>query len=215
MPVSRFESLIDGLRAAAEPTRLRLLNIYSRGEFTVSEVQEIVDQSQPRVSRHLKLLCNAGLLERHREQHWVYYRVPQLGDGAELARTLLSAVPADDPLLELDSRRLDAVLNRRAEAARRLVAESGLAEAQLFMAFAYRTGRGVSADDLTAAQWYERAARQGLPEAQFELGFMYELGLGVPMDAEMSAGWYAQATAGEFCPAELPAGGRLGSRHDD
>ena len=97
----------------------------------------------------------------------------------------------------------------------RPLAESGLAEAQLFMAFAYRTGRGVSADDVTAAQWYERAARQGLPEAQFELGFMYELGLGVPMDAEMSAGWYAQATAGEFCPAELPAGGRLGSRHDD
>lgn len=126
--MSRFEVLVDGLRAAAEPTRLRLLNVCSRGEFTVSEIQEIVDQSQPRVSRHLKLLCNAGLLERHREQHWVYYRVPQLGGGAELARTLMSAVPADDPLLELDRRRLDAVLNRRAESARRLVAESGLVE---------------------------------------------------------------------------------------
>lgn len=124
--MSDYEALLNGLKAAAEPTRLRLLGICARGEFTVSEIQEIVDQSQPRVSRHLKLLCTAGLLERHREQHWVYYRVPQIGSGAELARTLLSIVPEDDPQMELDRRRLNTVLDRRAEAARRLVAESGI-----------------------------------------------------------------------------------------
>lgn len=123
-----LDSLLGGLKAAAEPTRLRLLCICARGEFTVSEIQEIVDQSQPRVSRHLKLLCNAGLLERHREQHWVYYRVPQSGPGAELARTLLSVVPQEDGQLELDRRRLEAVLDRRAEAARRLVEEAGVPE---------------------------------------------------------------------------------------
>jgi SAM-dependent methyltransferase len=124
--MSEYQELLEGLKAAAEPTRFRLLGICARGEFTVSEIQEIVDQSQPRVSRHLKLLCTAGLLERHREQHWVYYRVPQIGRGAELARTLLSVVPDDDPQMELDRRRLNAVLDRRAEAARRLVAESGI-----------------------------------------------------------------------------------------
>mgnify|MGYP001827385935 FL=1 len=121
-----FQSLLEGLKAAAEPSRLRLLAICARGEFTVTEIQEIVGQSQPRVSRHLKLLCNAGLLERHREQHWVYYRVPQVGRGAELARTLLSIVPEDDPQIQLDRKRLDAVLDRRAEAARRMVAETGV-----------------------------------------------------------------------------------------
>ncbi len=120
------DTVIEGLKAAGEPTRLRLLCICSRGEFTVSEIHEIVDQSQPRVSRHLKLLCNAGLLERHREQHWVFYRVPQRGKGAELARILLSVVPDDDPQLELDRRRLSEVLDRRAEAARRFVEKTGL-----------------------------------------------------------------------------------------
>jgi len=122
----KMDSILDGLKAAAEPTRLRLLCICARGEFTVSEIQEIVDQSQPRVSRHLKLLCNAGLLERHREMHWVFYRVPQRGQGGELARTLLSVVPADDAQLDLDRRRLDEVLDRRAEAARRMVEANGL-----------------------------------------------------------------------------------------
>ncbi len=70
--VADFQNLLEGLKAAAEPSRLRLLAVCARGEFTVSEIQEIVGQSQPRVSRHLKLLCSAGLLERHREQHWVY-----------------------------------------------------------------------------------------------------------------------------------------------
>ena len=119
--MSALDSLLAGLKAVAEPTRLRLLCICARGEFTVSEIQEIVGQSQPRVSRHLKLLCNADLLVRHREQHWVYYRVAHRGSGAELVRTLLTTMPETDPQLDLDRRRLEAVLDRRAEAARELV----------------------------------------------------------------------------------------------
>jgi ArsR family transcriptional regulator len=68
-------SLIRELRAVAEPTRLRMLAVLSRGEFSVGELTEILGQSQPRVSRHLKLLGYCGLLERFREQHWIYYRV--------------------------------------------------------------------------------------------------------------------------------------------
>jgi ArsR family transcriptional regulator len=124
--MNALDSLLAGLKAVAEPTRLRLLCICARGEFTVSEIQEIVGQSQPRVSRHLKLLCNADLLVRHREQHWVYYRVSHRGPGAELVRTLLTTMPETDPQLDLDRRRLEAVLDRRAEAARDLVEASGL-----------------------------------------------------------------------------------------
>lgn len=68
--------LVDALKAIAEPTRLRLTRLLIHGELTVSELVRILDQSQPRVSRHLKLLCDAGILERFREQHHVYYRVP-------------------------------------------------------------------------------------------------------------------------------------------
>jgi ubiquinone/menaquinone biosynthesis C-methylase UbiE/DNA-binding transcriptional ArsR family regulator len=106
---------LEAFKAVAEPTRLRLLALCARGELTVSEVTEVVGQSQPRVSRHLKVLCAAGLLDRFREQTWVYYRIPLGGSGAELARGLLRLLPDDDPLLRLDRERLERILARRAQ----------------------------------------------------------------------------------------------------
>lgn len=110
--------VLEAFKAVAEPSRLRLLALCARGELTVSEVTEVVGQSQPRVSRHLKVLCAAGLLDRFREQNWVYYRVPLGGPGAELARGLLRLLPGDDLALRLDRERLERVLSRRAERAR-------------------------------------------------------------------------------------------------
>jgi DNA-binding transcriptional ArsR family regulator len=107
------QDLLRGLRASAEASRLRLLAILSAGEFTVSELTEILGQSQPSVSRHLKLLSDGGLLERFRELHWVYYRLPSDGDGAELARALLELLDRDDPALALDRSRAAAVLAAR------------------------------------------------------------------------------------------------------
>ena len=71
MMVLGFQNLLDALRAVAEPSRLRLLAVLAQGEFSVTELTRIVGQSQPRVSRHLKLLGDAGLLEKFREQHWI------------------------------------------------------------------------------------------------------------------------------------------------
>src|ERR1700729_3215150 len=88
--------LLAALRAVAEPTRLRLLVLCARGELTVSELAQILGQSQPRVSRHLKLLCDAGLLDRFREGSWAFYRLAGQGGGAPLARTLVDLVPDDD-----------------------------------------------------------------------------------------------------------------------
>src|SRR3984957_10500451 len=85
--------LLAALRAVAEPTRLRLLVLCSRGELTVSELAQILGQSQPRVSRHLKLLCEAGLLDRFREGSWVFYRLAQRARAGELARLLVELVP--------------------------------------------------------------------------------------------------------------------------
>ena len=86
------------LRAAGDPTRLRLLLLLRKAELTVSELIEIVGQSQPRVSRHLKLLGEAGLLERFKEGSWVFYRAAYRGQGAVLGRTVaeLSGVHAAD-----------------------------------------------------------------------------------------------------------------------
>jgi DNA-binding transcriptional ArsR family regulator len=107
------QRLLRGLKAAAEPSRLRLLAVLALGEFTVSELTGILGQSQPRVSRHLKLLNDGGLLERFREQHWVFHRVPADGEGAALVRSLLELLDPDDPLLALDRERANVALAGR------------------------------------------------------------------------------------------------------
>ncbi len=109
-----FDTLLPRLRAIAEPSRLRLLAILARGEFSVSELTAILAQSQPRVSRHLKLLDDCGVLERFREQHWMYYRVAGDTEGGQLARHLLALLDPDDPVLAGDELRLRRVLEERA-----------------------------------------------------------------------------------------------------
>src|ERR1700756_30210 len=110
-----MEQLLAGFPAVAEPTRLRLVVLCARGELTVSELTQILGQSQPRVSRHLKLLCAAGLLERFKEGSWVFYRAAERGRGAELAHTLAALVGAEDNIiLSHDRQRLGAVRAARA-----------------------------------------------------------------------------------------------------
>jgi len=113
-----MDELLNGLKAVAEPTRLRLLAILARSDLTVTELTQIARQSQPRVSRHLKLLCEAGLLERYREGSWVFYRIAEAGTGAALAKTLLELLPPSDATLQRDRERLEAVRAARAEKAR-------------------------------------------------------------------------------------------------
>ncbi|MGH6946341.1 MAG: ArsR/SmtB family transcription factor [Kiloniellales bacterium] len=112
-----MDSLVVALKAVAEPTRLRLLALCAEGDLTVSELTQILGQSQPRVSRHLKLLCEAGLLERLREGPWAYFRLARRGNVAELARHLLAALPDEDPTLGLDRSRLESVKRGRADRA--------------------------------------------------------------------------------------------------
>lgn len=114
-----LDRLLGGLRAAAEPSRLRLLAICAQGEWTVSELTQIMGQSQPRISRHLKLLAEGGLLERFREGSWVFYRRTQTGEGARLARSLCRLLPEGDPALALDRQRLEAVRRTRRATAER------------------------------------------------------------------------------------------------
>ncbi|HSQ69224.1 MAG TPA: metalloregulator ArsR/SmtB family transcription factor [Steroidobacteraceae bacterium] len=109
----RQPQLLRGLKAVADPSRLRLLGLLSESQYAVSELSAILEQSQPRVSRHLRVLREAGLLERFRELHWVYYRMAPEGPGADLARALLELLDPSDPQLLQDRQRAAAVLAGR------------------------------------------------------------------------------------------------------
>ncbi len=96
-----MDELLSQLRAAAEPTRLRLLALCARHPLCVTDLCAVLGQSQPRLSRHLKLLTDAGLLERIPEGSNAYFQMPA---GAELARLVLARLPEDDPRLAADRR---------------------------------------------------------------------------------------------------------------
>lgn len=114
--MTSMDDYLNKLRAAAEPTRLRLLTLCAQGELTVTELTQILGQSQPRVSRHLKLMVEAGLLDRFREGTWAFYRLVQ-GEAAELAHRLIEMMPEDDGTVALDQERLKAIKVARAQEA--------------------------------------------------------------------------------------------------
>ncbi|MGB6489934.1 MAG: metalloregulator ArsR/SmtB family transcription factor [Methylovirgula sp.] len=117
-----FQSLLAALAAAAEPTRLRLLALLTEAELTVTELVAILGQSQPRVSRHLKLLVEAGLVERHREGAWVFFFIAPASAVAALVRDILARLPAEDETRAADLVRLVEVRRARAQLAARYFA---------------------------------------------------------------------------------------------
>lgn len=105
--------MVDTMKAAAESSRLRILLLLSRGDLTVSDLTEIMNQSQPRVSRHLKLLLEAGLIERYQEGSWAYFRLSDLEGARQFVIGLVGRVDTGDPQIERDLERLAAVKQRR------------------------------------------------------------------------------------------------------
>lgn len=105
---------VEVLRAAGEPTRLRILALLAREELAVLELCSVLDQSQPRVSRHLKLLAEAGLVERFPDGAWVFYRLSAAGDAGELVRRVLERIDPADQIPARDAERLSAVFSERA-----------------------------------------------------------------------------------------------------
>jgi ubiquinone/menaquinone biosynthesis C-methylase UbiE len=96
---------------------LRILALLAEAELTVSDLTDILRQSQPRISRHLRLLNEAGLVDRFREGSWAFFRFSERGGGAELARELIARLDAADPTIARDRERLAAVRAERAGAA--------------------------------------------------------------------------------------------------
>lgn len=109
--------LVELLKAAAEPTRLRILALLALSELSVKDLTYILGQSQPRVSRHLRLLAAAGLVERYPEGSWVYFRIEARTMGGRFARQILAATDGDDPVFRRDRERGEDVRREREDAA--------------------------------------------------------------------------------------------------
>jgi ubiquinone/menaquinone biosynthesis C-methylase UbiE len=116
-PKLNLNRMVDTLKAAAETSRLRILVLLSRGDLTVSDLTVILNQSQPRVSRHLKLLLEAGLIGRYQEGSWAFFRLSDVEAAREFALGLVSRVETTDPLIERDLERLASVKRKNRERA--------------------------------------------------------------------------------------------------
>jgi SAM-dependent methyltransferase len=112
-----FERLVGALRALAEPTRLRLVALLSRAELTVTEISHVIGQSQPRTSRHLRLLVDAEILDRTPEGAFVFYRLADGSPSADVARHLAALVPEGDVVIAADLAALERVRRARSAAA--------------------------------------------------------------------------------------------------
>lgn len=116
-PTIQLDPMVDTLKAAAESSRLRILVLLSHGDLTVSDLTEILNQSQPRVSRHLKLLLDAGLIARYQEGSWAYFRLADTDAVREFADSVVAHIERSDPVVDRDLERLAAVKRRRQERA--------------------------------------------------------------------------------------------------
>ena len=172
--------VVRALKSAAEPTRLRLLFLLSQAEYTVGELATVLEQSQPRISRHLRLLTEAGFLNRIREQRCVYYRAPNNGRYLEWQRQLLAMADPDAQLLRRDRERAVKVVGDRARvAARQLEA----AESADMLASAAMVGSAGPARASEAGQ-YQAASRDELSSLLLEelgpapIGELLDIGTG-------------------------------------
>ena len=111
------DQVVDVLRAAGETTRLRVLALMAVDELSVLELCRILDQSQPRVSRHLKLLAEAGLVERFPDGAWVFYRLASKSPGRSIVRQALDLIAPDDEVVRRDAEQLSAVRSERSAGA--------------------------------------------------------------------------------------------------
>ena len=183
-----FDVTLAALEAAGEATRLRLLALLGEAEMTVTELVAILGQSQPRVSRHLKLLTEAGLVERHREGAWAFFAAAHRGALAEFARDIVRRLDPSDPTLLADRARLAEVRTTRQAQAER-----------------YFAARAADWDRLRALHVAEERVEQALLDAVGQGGFhaLLDLGTGTGRVLELLAPHASRAVGIDASPAML------------
>jgi ArsR family transcriptional regulator len=229
--------LTGQFKALADPVRLRLVALCRAAECSVSELTQVTGLSQPRVSQHLKQLIDAGLLERFRDGHFVYYRVPTSGPGVQARRRLLGLLPENEPEFERDLAKLRRLREATAgdgdsgEDDRFLhkalveltvatplgdLLDIGCGEGRLLKLLASRAHRVIGVDVDPDARRLARAALllAGVPNCSLRQGDMYALPFGdgefdtIILD-DVLAGAERPAAAIEEARRLLKQGGRL------
>jgi len=168
----RTADLVAALKAAAEPTRLRILLLLAGGELNVKDLTLILGQSQPRISRHMKLLCEAGLIERFRDGSWVYFHISDRQPGGRLALRLVADVDPSEASVRRDRERAEA-LKREREASAQSFFEEHAADWDRIRAL------HVAENDVEAAM------RRALGDGTFD--FFVDLGTGTGRTLELFA----------------------------
>lgn len=201
----RTGQLLLQMKTLADPSRLRLVALCRQGECSVSELARVIGQSQPRVSQHLRQLCDAGLLERFRDGRRVFYRLPAAVSRLGVTAQMLALIPGDDPDLVADAARLEgrratnrggagaAVASVGADRAlhRALMEltvtaplgdllDVGCGSGRLLKLLASRANRAVGVDIDADARQLARAELwlAGLPNCSLRQGDMYQLPFG-------------------------------------
>ncbi len=182
------DDLVTALKAAAEPTRLRILLLLAAGELSVKDLTQILGQSQPRISRHLKLLAEAGLVERFRAGSWAYFHVSDRTHGGRLALDILALVNGAEPIVARDRERAEALKREREEAAQ-----------SYFRAHAADWDRIRSL--YVAESEVETAIGEALGPGPFKL--LVDLGTGTGRILELLAGRYARGIGCDLNQAML------------
>jgi ubiquinone/menaquinone biosynthesis C-methylase UbiE len=186
-PLSQ-QMCVNALKAMAEPTRLRVLALLAYGEHNVKDLTRVLGQSQPRISRHLKLLCEAGLVERAPEGSWVYFRLADQQIGSGLPHLVLSAIDAEDPVLLRDRARAEALRAEREATAQ-----------------AYFQAHANDWDTIRALHVAEASVEAAITAALDgePLHFLIDLGTGTGRMLELLAGRYRRGLGIDRSPAML------------
>jgi SAM-dependent methyltransferase len=179
-----LEDSVNSLKAASDPTRLRLLALLAAGEATVGELQAVLEQSQPRVSRHLRILSEGGLADRFRDGHSIYYRVPADPSARAFISVLLGRMDADEPTISADRNKMLHV--------RRTRASKAWSGKEVLLASGRSQIPGLAAeDDLAVA----------LAEIPGDLGDLLDVGSGTGAVLSHLAGRSREATGVDISPA--------------
>ncbi|HRD76403.1 MAG TPA: metalloregulator ArsR/SmtB family transcription factor [Hyphomicrobiaceae bacterium] len=181
-------TMLEALKAAADPTRLRLLALLAGGELNVSDLTTIVGQSQPRVSRHLKILAEAGLIERFRDGSWVFLSLASDGPHAAIARSVLALMETESGELARDRERLHRLVSERERAAQAYF-DTHAAEWDRIRALHVAEGE------------VEDAMRRALGSGPFKL--LVDLGTGTGRMLELFADRYERAVGFDINAAML------------
>ncbi|QKV18382.1 ArsR/SmtB family transcription factor [Oricola thermophila] len=170
-----LDTIVDVLKTIAEPTRLRILKLLSEGDLTVSELTGILGQSQPRVSRHLKLMLDARLIKRQQEGSWALFRLSRDAASDALVQELLGRISSSDETIARDAERLAEVKAKRRE-----------------VASAYFTKNAASWDEIRSLHVADKLVEEALLALVGDkpVRYMLDLGTGTGRILELFSGLY-------------------------